>query len=363
MTSFSRDNFERMLQRRHPYRLPFDIAFTRPVNDRVLEHLGIGDPVVAFDLDFRAVAAQYKDDVAQWRAAYSEHGIAIPAGYDIGWCGNATAPIDRSESAQAHHIPQTFAPLSAISSVNDLKSFPWPDVQDDKAFDHLALQVSKIQAEERVAMGLIESTAFDPACSLRGLDALVYDLHEGGEIGNWLLDFFTARSIHIVRQFCKAGVDVIRLGDDVGTQRGMLMSVDFWRQHIKPRLVSVIKEIWNSQTRRVAISYSSDGDIRAILPDLVDMGIDIIRPMPPECMPIDEVIGQYRSQLAFWGMIGTQSVMPFGTPEDIDGQVRHLANWVRRGASIIVSPTHALEPDVPWDNVSALARAVRNARL
>ena len=345
MTTFSRDNFERMLQRRHPYRLPFDISFAEPVNDQLLAHLGIADPVVAFDLDFRSVAPRYRDDSAAWARAYEGLGIEVDAGTPVGSCGHAAAPLRR------------------IETVSQLQELPWPDVGDESAFTHIGRHVARIRAEERVAVGLMESTLFEPACSLRGMAELLYDLEEGSAVGKWLLDFFTERSVQVVRRFCRGGVDVIRLGDGVGTPRGMLMSPEFWRAHIRPRLASVVQAIRESQTRKIALSYYSDGDIRAILPDLIEMGFDIVSPIAPECMPIDEVIGEYRAKLAFWGMIGTQSVMPLGTPDEIERRVRHLANWVRRGAAVIVAPTHPLEPDVPWDNVDALAKAVRAARF
>jgi uroporphyrinogen decarboxylase len=161
----------------------------------------------------------------------------------------------------------------------------------------------------------------------------------------------------------RAGVDAIGLGDDVGTQRGMMMSVDFWREHLKPRLKRVIDAIRETQWDHIWIKYHSDGNITEILNDLAEIGVDILNPVQPECMPLAEVIPPYQDRLRFWGMIGTQSTMPYGTVDDVRAAVEECARFAREGAGIVVAPTHVLEPDVPWENIQALVDAVRAIRL
>jgi uroporphyrinogen decarboxylase len=143
----------------------------------------------------------------------------------------------------------------------------------------------------------------------------------------------------------------------------MMMSVDFWRRHFKPRLQKVIDAVRANQQEHVYIRYHCDGDLRPIIPDLIDMGVDILNPVQPECMPAEELIAQFKACLAFWGLVGTQTTMPFGTPREIQELVRRCAGWVEQGAAIVVSPTHVLEPEVPWENIHALVRAVRATRL
>jgi uroporphyrinogen decarboxylase len=80
--------------------------------------------------------------------------------------------------------------------------------------------------------------------------------------------------------------------------------------------------------------------------------------MQPECMPVDEVIGKYRDRLGFWGTIGIQTTMPFGTADDVRAAVRTAADYARSGVPLVVSPTHTLEPDVTWRNIEALVEEV-----
>jgi len=75
------------------------------------------------------------------------------------------------------------------------------------------------------------------------------------------------------------------------------MSVEFWREHFKPRLKKVIDAIRAAQQQHVYIRYHSDGDIRLIIDDLIEIGVDILNPVQPECMPVDEVIATHRAEL------------------------------------------------------------------
>jgi uroporphyrinogen decarboxylase len=143
----------------------------------------------------------------------------------------------------------------------------------------------------------------------------------------------------------------------------MMMSVEMWRERLKPRLQKVIAAVRATQRMPTWIAYHSDGNIQRILPELIEIGVDILNPVQPECMPIDKVVGAYKDRIAFWGGIGTQTTLPFGSPADIAAAVQVCAGWVTRGAAMTIAPTHVIEPDVPWTNVRALVDAVKAVRF
>jgi uroporphyrinogen decarboxylase len=105
------------------------------------------------------------------------------------------------------------------------------------------------------------------------------------------------------------------------------------------------------------IFYHSDGDCRAIIPELIEIGVTVLNPVQPECMDPVQLKADYGNKLAFWGTIGTQTTMPFGTPDEIRALVRERIETVGKGGGLLLSPTHTLEPDVPWENVLAFVRA------
>ena len=108
----------------------------------------------------------------------------------------------------------------------------------------------------------------------------------------------------------------------------------------------------------ILVFYHSDGNPSAVIPDLIQIGVNILNPIQPECMDPATLKEKYGNQLAFWGTIGTQTTFPFGKPEDIKAVVRQRMETVGIGGGLLLGPTHMLEPDVPWENILAFFEAV-----
>lgn len=106
--------------------------------------------------------------------------------------------------------------------------------------------------------------------------------------------------------------------------------------------------------------YHSDGVIYDIIPELIEIGVDVLNPVQPECVDPTALKAQYGDRLSFWGTIGTQTTMPFGMPEEVRENVRHMIETVGKGGGLLIAPTHLLEPEVPWENIEALIRAVKD---
>jgi uroporphyrinogen decarboxylase len=161
-----------------------------------------------------------------------------------------------------------------------------------------------------------------------------------------------------VRQYVRAGVDVIIWGEDVGMQDAMLISPALWRKWVKPRYASMIdaaKEI----NPDVIIWYHSDGRIEPIIPDLIEIGVQVLNPVQPEAMDPAHIKSLHGDKLAFWGTVSIQQTMPFGSPEDVRAEVKQRIETVGRGGGFVLAPSHVLEPEVPWENVLAFVQAAR----
>jgi len=359
----SRENFFLMMRHGRPQRLPFDLPVTPPIEDMIERKTGTRDVVKAFDSDFCGCGPSFPGDPARWRSAYKELGVQIPENAEIDGAGCTHVPPPPGSTGEAYHFREMLHPLSVIEDVKQLEQLPWPDLNNPAAGSGLAERIAEIRRSGKVAVASMECTVFEAAWYVRGMDNLFGDLIEENGIAGWLLDWFTERSIRMARIAAASGVDVIGLGDDVGTQRGMMMSVEFWREHLKPRLKKVIDTIRAAQNQHVYVRYHSDGDIRLVIDDLLEIGVDILNPVQPECMPVDDVISSHKDRLGFWGMVGTQTTMPFGSPDDVRAVVAECACHARQGAAVIVAPTHVLEPDVPWENIEALVEALRDIEL
>jgi uroporphyrinogen decarboxylase len=351
-----RENLHRMLAGQSPGWLPIDVPVTPPVADLIREKTGNSDITFALGSDFEGVYPAYdlQDHPALFARAYADLGLTLPERSTIGTFGIVTTQPPREMLGQAYHFSHIEPLLASLESLDQLRRIPWPDLAEPRLFAPLREEIRRHHERGLAVIGHMACTVFEHTWYLRGMERLFFDLIEDDGIGGWLLDYFTARSEAAAAAYCDLGVDLILLGDDIGTQRGMLMAPDFWREHLKPRLARVIDAIRRRAGRAMPVAYHSDGNILPVIDDLVEIGVDILNPMQPECMPVDDIVPRYRDRLAFWGLVGTQSTMPHGSAEDVRAVVRRCRAHVEAGARILVSPTHVLEPEVPWENIVAL---------
>ena len=157
---------------------------------------------------------------------------------------------------------------------------------------------------------------------MRSMERLLLDFADGSPFAATLLDRITAIREVQARRYAESGADVICMGDDVGTQRGMLMSVRMWRTWLKPRLARVIAAGRSRPGPDVLVFYHSDGDVTAIVDDLIEIGVDILNPVQPECM--DPVALRQRFGQRLW---------PLGHDRHaVHVPVRHARRRAPRGA-------------------------------
>ncbi|MFI5385145.1 MAG: uroporphyrinogen decarboxylase family protein [Fimbriimonadales bacterium] len=348
-----------MLSGTGPDHLPLDVWLVEPSADMVELHTGTRDEAEALGLAVERVGPRYSANPGVWREAYRELGFDVRPDALIGTTGTVDNLPPAESLGAAYHLLEKRYPLGVVTRVDQLESLPWPDVDSSEPYRHIPEKIAAFHQRGRAAIGQMDCTAFEMTWYTRGMDNVYLDLVDGTGISDWLLDWYTHRAEVAVRHYAQAGADIIWLGDDVGTQRGMMMAVPFWQEHLKPRLKRVIDAARKAQTAPFWVAYHSDGDVRPIIPDLIEIGVQVLNPVQPECMPIVPTITEYRDRLAFWGMIGTQTTMPFGTPEDVRNAVSELRDLAEAGARIIVGPTHSIEPDVPWENLEMLVQEAR----
>ena len=176
----------------------------------------------------------------------------------------------------------------------------------------------------------------------------------------WLLDQITDKACYRTEIFARLGADIIGLGDDIGMQDSIMMPVEMFQQWLKPRLRKVIQAA-KSANPEVLISYHSCGFIEPFISDLIEIGVDILNPVQPECMDFKEIHDKYGSQLSFSGTIGTQDLMPFGTPEDVKKEGKRNLKIAGEKGGLLCCPTHLLDPEVPWENIEAYIDACNEA--
>jgi uroporphyrinogen-III decarboxylase len=110
----------------------------------------------------------------------------------------------------------------------------------------------------------------------------------------------------------------------------------------------------------VKVAYHSDGNVLAIVPDLIEIGLDVLNPVQPASMDPAMLKQKFGDKLCFWGSIDEQHTLPFGTPADVEKEVRHRLDTIGRDGGLIIGPTHHVQLDTPLENFWAMVNTVKN---
>lgn len=256
------------------------------------------------------------------------------------------------------HFTEMQHPLRNAETISEFMEYPYPDPDRDYNWDGLADRVKSIKEKDLIAVAGMQCTIFEIAWYIRGMENFMIDMVMNPEIAVYHMDRITAIRCEFAQRYAEAGFDVLSLGDDVSTQLDMMMNPDLWREFIKPRLAKVIKTAKDIKPDML-IFYHGDGNLQKIIPDLIEIGVEILNPIQPECMDPAEIKRKYGDKLSFWGTLGTQTTMPFGTPEEVKETCIKIIMEVGKGGGLLLAPTHLLEPEVPWENIEAFVDTVR----
>lgn len=261
-------------------------------------------------------------------------------------------------SAAAFHMTKMHFPMDSFDSVEQVMSYPLPDYRNaDAAMQHAAVQ--NAHKEDLIAMGVMRCTVWERSWYLRGMENLMSDMMLNDPIATALMDRVTDISVLRAESYARSGVDVLFLGDDIGMQHTIMMSEDLYCEWLKPRLARVVAAA-RAINPDIIVFYHSCGFVTPMIPHLIDVGIDVLNPVQPECMRFEDIHAQYGDKLSFHGTIGTQTTMPFGSPEDVKREVWHNLEIAGEHGGLFVAPTHLLEPEVPVENVAAYIEACRD---
>lgn len=264
-------------------------------------------------------------------------------------------------SAAAKHMTRMRYPLSLTEDLEEVKDYPFPDFAAGNA-SHQPEQVKAIHKQGLAAVGSMQVTIWETSWYIRGMENLMSDMICDPEMASFIFDKVTAQAQIRARSFALAGVDIIYLGDDIGMQHTQMMSEDLYCEWILPRLKNVIQTI-RSVNPEIIIFYHSCGYVTPFIPYLIEAGIDVLNPIQSECMDFQEIFQKYGGKIGFHGTIGTQTTMPFASPQEVKGTAIHLLDIAGKTGRLFLAPTHMLEPEVAWENITAYVEACRNYTL
>jgi len=339
----SRDRVLAAINLERPDRIPTDIWATAEVWAKLREHFG--EDADLYD-------ALHIDGMAGVGAEYVGPPLPeVPEGEIVDYWGIRSRPMDYSAGV---YYEQSFYPLASAKTIDDLERYQWPSAD---WFDYSNMRAAAQAARQERAVGCGYMAIFYYHNLLRGLEASLLDPHDDPDFTRHLLarlsDSFYE---HHLRMFeaCDGLIDTAQVTDDFGSQTGPLIGLDTFREFYRPHMQRFIDLCHGFD---IKVFHHDDGAIRPFLPDLVEMGIDILNPIQSICpgMEMEGLKRDFGKDLCFHGGIDNQQIMPFGTPDEVRAEVRRAIDALAAdGTGYIVAPCHNLQVASPVENIIAM---------
>ncbi|MHB9029897.1 MAG: uroporphyrinogen decarboxylase family protein, partial [Candidatus Latescibacterota bacterium] len=229
-----------------------------------------------------------------------------------------------------------------------LRGYAFPNPLHPRFFREIENRIARWGDRFRVYQ--IGFSLFERAWTLRGMENLLMDFYDHPGFVRELFETIADYNIAQLREAVRYDIDAVYFGDDWGQQHGLLMGPVFWREFIKPALARMYGAVREAGK---FVMIHSCGDVDELFDDLLEIGLSCFNPFQPEVMDVAGILKKYRGRLSFFGGLSTQRTLPYGTPEDVRAEVRRLIALGREGGYIL-SPAHAVEGDVPLENMLAM---------
>jgi len=329
-------------------RLPVDYLATPEANAALKAHLGIdSDEALRKHLgcDIRSVVGRYVGPAGTSGAA----GIHAQGRDFLGIVWRPVTNAFGTYNEIAHH------PLADATTVKEIEDYAWPSV-DWFDFAHVSDEIDQLNRDERYCIMFFAGGAFETPWYMRGMSRFLMDLVECPDIAEAIsrhaADFYKRRALRAIEQ-SKGKIDLIGSGGDIGTQRGMMLSPDLWRKHIKPYSTELIRTF---KDMGLMTFHHACGSIVPVIDDLIGMGLDILDPIQPLAagMDAESLKTRFGDRLAFHGGIDEQDLLPNGSVDDVRKEVRRVMETMGADGGYIVCPSHAVQPDTSPENVMAI---------
>ncbi len=235
----------------------------------------------------------------------------------------------------------------------------WPEPERDFSADGLEKYARQID-DAGFAVCVRRGGIFEPSWQRRGFNKLIEDMYIRPKIAETILDKVTEIQIKMFGMLLDEVGDyatLITTLDDLGAQTTALISPELYRKYLKPRQKKLIDYIHNKSEAK--IFYHSCGDMEMFIPDLIEIGVDVLHPVQPECpdMELASLKEKYGDKITFCGGIGSQRILPLGTIDDVESDVKRVIKAAAQGGGFILAPGHVIQPDVPPWNIDAMYTA------
>ena len=360
----SRERVVAALSHQEPDRVPMDLGSTIDSSivvegyDRLKAHLGVESENVltnrmmrVVDVDERVLQALGIDTRGVFPGGPPDE--ILPGGrYRDEW------GVKRLKPPDSYYYDERVFPLSGEISLQDIARYPYPDPSDPRRTQGLKEQLRRIREETDCAAVLNMPSAFVHKTQyLRGFEDWFMDFAGDRRLLEALFDAVLEVSLAICKDvLAEVGseVDVLLGADDIGVQKGLMVSPAAYRQLVKPRHEKYFRLMHEMSPAKVL--FHTCGSVVDIMDDMIETGVDVLHPVQVSARGMDPKVlkAKWGDRLSFWGAVDTQHTLSRGTPEEVRAETRERIEVLGRGGGYVLGAVHNIQPDVPVENILAM---------
>ncbi|MDW8101188.1 MAG: uroporphyrinogen decarboxylase family protein [Anaerolineae bacterium] len=337
MQSKGQENFRRAIEFRSPFYLPTELAVD-------LNWLYDKDP--AKQERVRALQARFPDDLLNLT---SLRNLREPASVDgvLRWTDEwGVQWLDDGHGGRVASHP-------LLPGYETLASYVFPDPYHPDRFRQADAQLA--QRNGRYARGAVWFTLFERLWMLRGFENILVDPYLYPDEFVHLRDRILEFNLILIDQWLARGVDAVFFSDDWGWQRGLLISPEDWRKFYRPAYARMFRRVRDGGAH---VWLHSCGDVTDIIPDLIDLGLNVLNPVQPQAMDLEHLAREFGGKLCFCGGVDVQGLLIRGTPDEVKREVHRLVHlFGRYNGGYIGATSHSIMPETPLENVIAMYEA------
>lgn len=302
--------------------------------------------------DVRGVRDRFPAEVYQRNRARTPHSPFIDD-----W-GSGSVEIEPGTWYPGVH------PLSEAQTLDEIENYPWPDMDDPSRVAHVQQWAQKLDEENQYAIIATPWLLFplERAFAMQGMDKFLLNLAMNPDFAEALLRKIAGLCKTLMGHFlaaCGDKIDIIKIGDDLGTQDRLMISPRMYRRILKPIHADYIAFI--KERTKAKVFFHTDGDVFDLIGDFIEIGVDILNPIQTSAgkmADLAELKKQFGKKISFCGAIDTRHILPHGTPEQVRGEVRRVIEILAPGGGYLVASVHTIMDEVPPENILAMVDAV-----
>ncbi len=374
------------MQHKEPDRVPMDFLATMEIWDRLIAHLkldttGIPDGEY-YETGREALLRHFEVDcrVLSYDMFCTPPDSLIKPGSQVDWwvSMNRSTPNRmwrqanpdetfndiwsthsyRMETAVGSYEGFKTWPLSLATTVDELKQHPWP-TPDWWDFSPLPGIMQRLDTYQPYHIRFRVGSVFEIGWQLRGLQEFMMDFIENPALPMYIMDRLTEIYLENLRRVLEldaangSRLDMVYFYDDVATQQSLMVSKKMWREFVRPHHVKII-ELAHKYGKPVM--YHTDGSVYQMIPEFIDMGIDLLNPLQPDAkdMDLQRIKDEFGDKICFHGGVDIMRTLPKGKPEQVQAEVRNRVKVLGTGGGYILCSSHHIQPDTPIANVIAM---------